>query len=128
MQGSIVLRFILGTVILVVGALAVCFYFLVRDARDAARSCSSQCRLNQLQLALQNYHDAHGCFPPAYIVDEDGRPMHSWRALIISTTFDHYGSAGRTSLMPRWNVSRRPACCRDCVFGARGSPTRGWSI
>ncbi|HBO44771.1 MAG TPA: hypothetical protein DD670_12745 [Planctomycetaceae bacterium] len=78
-----VLRFVLGTVVLVVGGLAVCFYFLVRDARDAALRCRSMCPLNQLQLALQNYHHVHGCFPPAYIADENGRPMHSWRVLIL---------------------------------------------
>ena len=43
--------------------------------------CSS-C-LKQLGLALHNYHDVNGCFPPAYIADEDGRPMHSWRVLIL---------------------------------------------
>ncbi|MFH1923215.1 MAG: DUF1559 domain-containing protein, partial [Planctomycetota bacterium] len=39
--------------------------------------------LKQIGLALHNYHDDHGCFPPAYIADEDGRPMHSWRVLIL---------------------------------------------
>jgi len=39
----------------------------VQQAREAARR--SQCRnsLKQLGLALHNYHDAHNCFPPAYI-------------------------------------------------------------
>ena len=39
--------------------------------------------LKQIALALHNYHGAHGCFPPAYIADENGRPMHSWRVLIL---------------------------------------------
>jgi len=34
-------------------------------------------------MALQNYHDIHGTFPPAYIPDEDGKPQHSWRVLIL---------------------------------------------
>ncbi len=45
-----------------------------------------QCRNNvkQLSLALHNYaSDNHGQFPPAYIADENGRPMHSWRVLIL---------------------------------------------
>lgn len=33
--------------------------------------------------ALQTYHEWYGCFPPAYIADENGRPMHSWRVLIL---------------------------------------------
>jgi hypothetical protein len=39
--------------------------------------------LHLIGLALHNYHDLYGCFPPAYIADERGRPMHSWRVLIL---------------------------------------------
>jgi hypothetical protein len=34
-------------------------------------------------MALHRYHEEHNCFPPAYVVDENGRPMHSWRVLIL---------------------------------------------
>jgi len=34
-------------------------------------------------MAFYNYHDAHGCFPPAYVPDAQGKPMHSWRVLIL---------------------------------------------
>jgi hypothetical protein len=34
-------------------------------------------------LAVANYHDAHGHYPPAYLADADGRPMHSWRVLLL---------------------------------------------
>ena len=34
-------------------------------------------------MAVANYHDTYGCFPPAYIADRDGKPMHSWRVLIL---------------------------------------------
>ena len=34
-------------------------------------------------MAVANYHDAYGCFPPAYVADRDGKPMHSWRVLIL---------------------------------------------
>lgn len=54
-----------------------------REARNAAIASASQGHLNQLQLALHCYHDAYGCFPPAYLVDERGVPVHSWRALIL---------------------------------------------
>jgi hypothetical protein len=39
--------------------------------------------LKQISLAVANYHDTHGCFPPAYLADRDGKPMHSWRVLIL---------------------------------------------
>jgi hypothetical protein len=37
----------------------------------------------QLALAMQSYHEVYGCFPPAYIADKEGRPMHSWRVLLL---------------------------------------------
>lgn len=45
----------------------------------------SQCTNNikLIALALHNYHDQYGCLPPAYIADKKGRPMHSWRVLIL---------------------------------------------
>jgi Protein of unknown function (DUF1559) len=34
-------------------------------------------------LAVANYHQDFGCFPPAYVADSDGKPVHSWRVLIL---------------------------------------------
>jgi hypothetical protein len=34
-------------------------------------------------LAVANYHDTYGSYPPAYVAGPDGRPMHSWRVLIL---------------------------------------------
>jgi hypothetical protein len=34
-------------------------------------------------LAVANYHETYGCFPPAYVADRDGKPMHSWRVLLL---------------------------------------------
>jgi hypothetical protein len=34
-------------------------------------------------LAVANYESTHGHLPPAYLADEVGRPMHSWRVLIL---------------------------------------------
>lgn len=39
--------------------------------------------LRQIAVALHCYHDTYGSFPPAYIADKNGRPMHSWRVLIL---------------------------------------------
>ncbi len=34
-------------------------------------------------MAVANYHETYGRFPPAHVADRDGRPMHSWRVLIL---------------------------------------------
>jgi hypothetical protein len=45
----------------------------------------SQCanHLKQLSIALNNYREVHGTFPPPYVADKEGKPMHSWRVLIL---------------------------------------------
>lgn len=43
--------------------------------------CSNN--LKQLGRALRQYHDVYGSFPPAYVADKNGRPIHSWRVLIL---------------------------------------------
>jgi hypothetical protein len=55
----------------------------VQSAREAARRSQCNNNLKQIAIAFQCYHDAHNTFPPAYIPDKDGRPMHSWRVLIL---------------------------------------------
>jgi hypothetical protein len=56
-----------------------------------------QCNDNMknIVLALLNYHDVYRRFPPAYIADKDGKPMHSWRVLLLpflerKTLYDQY--------------------------------------
>jgi hypothetical protein len=32
---------------------------------------------------MHNYHDAHGRLPPAVVYGKDGRPLYSWRVLLL---------------------------------------------
>ena len=68
--------------ICVIGLIALLFP-AVQSSRESARLSTCQNNLQQLGLALSNYHEAYGTFPPAYIPDETGRPAHSWRVLIL---------------------------------------------
>ncbi len=59
--------------------------FLPFCSPGGAPSRPQQCRdnLKQIALALLNYHDEHDSFPPAYVIDAAGQPMHSWRVLVL---------------------------------------------
>jgi hypothetical protein len=55
----------------------------VQGARETPRWASCQNNMRNTALALQQYEFRNGTLPPAYIADADGRPMHSWRVLLL---------------------------------------------
>ncbi len=55
----------------------------VQAAREAGRRSQCMNDMKQISLALLNYHDVYHSFPPAFVADADGKPMHSWRVLIL---------------------------------------------
>ena len=85
----------LGAILVIVGLIALVIMLgcggvmvalllpAVQASRNAARRMQSMGHEKQILLALHNYHDTYKQFPPAYIPDANGRPMHSWRVLIL---------------------------------------------
>jgi hypothetical protein len=67
----------------IVGILVALLLPALQVARYAARQAQSQNNLKQIALGMLNYEAKYGTLPPAYTVDENGRPMHSWRVLIL---------------------------------------------
>lgn len=51
--------------------------------REKGRVDACSANLRQIGKALRTYQDRYGSLPPAYVADEKGRPMHSWRVLIL---------------------------------------------
>ena len=63
---------------------AVSFFFPARRVvRPAALQTMCRNHLRQISLALNAYTAAHGTFPPTCTVDAEGRPLHSWRTLLL---------------------------------------------
>ena len=91
----IVLAAVAGVLVVCSGILLALLLPAVQAAREAARRSQCTNNLKQIALALRNYHDIYKTFPPAYIADDDGKPMHSWRVLILpfleqSPLYDSY--------------------------------------
>jgi hypothetical protein len=65
-------------------ALVVVFLFpALGMARNLAYSHNCDQNLKRIGLALQAYELDHGTLPPAFIPGPDGKPMHSWRVLLL---------------------------------------------
>jgi len=56
---------------------------IIENEQNRQRSMSAEHRLKELGLAMHNYLSTYGTFPPPYTVDKNGKPLHSWRVLIL---------------------------------------------
>ena len=55
----------------------------VYEANRGARQGDCVMHLKQISLALLSYQDKYGSLPPAVVTGADGKPLHSWRVLIL---------------------------------------------
>lgn len=79
----------------VVGLLVALLLPAVQAARQAAWKAQCTNNLKHIGVAMHNYAATHGSFPPPYLADENGTPMHSWRVLLLpyldrSDLYDRY--------------------------------------
>ena len=64
-----------------IGAIALVSWLFHDPDRVHRQACETH--LRSIASALDMYHQDYGNFPPAWIVDAAGKPMHSWRVLIL---------------------------------------------
>ncbi len=83
------LQFRLSTLLIYVTAFSAIFaaigWALSRHRNTIGLNDESRCRANLVMIAsaMRDYHADYGSFPPAFLADDTGRPLHSWRALIL---------------------------------------------
>jgi hypothetical protein len=78
------------------------FVYLAVATSDVVRTgtLNDPCSANLVAIgrAMLQYHNDNGRFPPAALLDGNGRPMHSWRVLLLPYL-------GLDSLYFRFNLS-----------------------
>jgi prepilin-type processing-associated H-X9-DG protein len=105
--------------------------FSLHESTNRAHCQSS---LKQIALAIHSYHDEFGCLPPAYVSDDNGRPKHSWRVLILPYLIKNEvpGSGETKHIYESYDFSepwdgpqnRHLASRMPLVFGCAGDPGR----
>jgi prepilin-type processing-associated H-X9-DG protein len=128
--------------------LVVVFALMLPQSGSGPVSPRNSClnNMREIGLALLDYQQLHGSFPPAYTVDQYGKPLMSWRTAILP--FIEYGSVyaqyhpdvpwdsaanlpiARTQLSAFWcpiddAVAKRPS---DTSYVAVVGPRTIWGI
>lgn len=67
--------------------------------REDERRSSCSFNLRRIAIALAIYQETNGCYPPAYIADENDKPLHSWRVLLLPL----FGDPELTALYERYD-------------------------
>ena len=72
---------------------------LFKYAQQQAYHQACSANLRRIHAAMMAYQQAEGRLPPAYVADAAGKPMHSWRVLILPYL-------GEQGLYQEYNFSR----------------------
>lgn len=119
--------------LLVVGLCGVGGFFLFRSVNRSVASAAARVKgfnnYKQVALAMHNYHDRNGKFPPASMKTKSGKPGLSWRVALLPY-LDHDSLYRQFKIDEAWDhpdnrrlASQMPMVFRD-LDGGPGEMTR----
>ena len=79
---STILNRLIGSAICV-ALMAILYSMTVPGILRVQNRATTTSRLESIGLALRQYHDDYGSFPPAVLLGTEGTPWHSWRILLL---------------------------------------------
>lgn len=84
---------------------------------DVAKETKYQCKfaLKSIGLGIASYCSEHGSFPPSYVADREGRPVHSWRFLLFPFV-ERSEEYALFSLEEPWDSPRNRVVARAVAF------------
>lgn len=81
-------------------------------AREMSRRMACTNNLKTIGMAMLDYEQDNRCFPPAYITDAKGRPLYSWRVLILPY-MEHDDLYKRVWLDESWDSPHNRSVLQD---------------
>ena len=111
-------------VLAILAVLAALFLPSIRSSREPTRRSQCKNNLKQIGLALHNYHDTYQAFPPAYTVDAQGKPLHSWRTLILPFA-EQQALYDKIDLSKPWDDPANAEALKTCPNFYRCPSTNG---
>jgi prepilin-type processing-associated H-X9-DG protein len=103
-------------VIAVIAVLVALLLPAKRGATEAARRAQCSNHFKQIALALHDYHETYGALPPSYTTDAEGKPLHSWRTLILPFMGEQ-ALYEKVDLAKPWNDPANRDVYNTCVEG-----------
>jgi hypothetical protein len=104
---------------LIVGGLLFAWFIpVIHHNSPQGHLTSCEDNLKRISAAFEAYRAEHGSYPPAYIADKNGVPMHSWRVLLLPY-LDEQGLAAQYDMNEPWNGPNNMLLARQmpAVYG-----------
>ena len=98
----------------------------VKTAQTRAQAIN---HLKMIGVALHNYHDTYGSFPPAVVSDADGKPLYSGRVLLLpfleqGNIYQQFDKEKAWDSPENSALTSRPVIPFQDPANANGSPVR----